>query len=315
MVQEPFFSVVIPLYNKERDIEHTIQSVLKQEFTSFELIIVNDGSTDSGLEVVNSIVDDRLFCYTIKNSGPSIARNFGVEKAKSEYIVFLDADDIWYPQHLKKLKQLINNKYEVSWYCTGYEYMLEGKSTYPMNVSLMLDSKNSYGVCDYFENSLSDSLVSTSSVCLKKEFFMMLGGFNPKYDTGQDTDLWIRAGLVSQLAYINRITVVVNLQGSNRITDMPILSKRHLQFDDHLNVEEDRLPFRKFMNFYRYNHYLKFKMAGFEENAQVYLVNLDAQMLNRKQRFLLKIPGRILRAIYDFKSKLYKYGIRLRASN
>lgn len=87
----PFFSVVIPLYNKENYIQDTIESALNQTFADFEIIVVNDGSTDESLDIVENNNDSRIKTHSIKNSGVSRARNIGIQKAKSDYIVFLDA--------------------------------------------------------------------------------------------------------------------------------------------------------------------------------------------------------------------------------
>jgi len=95
------FSVVIPLYNKEKDVLKTIQSVLKQSHSKFEIIIVDDGSTDSSIEIIKNIKDERIRLFSKKNEGVSIARNYGVEKATTEFIAFLDADDYWHPNHLE----------------------------------------------------------------------------------------------------------------------------------------------------------------------------------------------------------------------
>ncbi|MDR1738862.1 MAG: glycosyltransferase [Candidatus Symbiothrix sp.] len=99
-------SIIIPLYNKENCIAETVQSVLQQSFHNFELIIVDDGSTDGSLDVVRQIQDDRIIVYTKTNGGVSAARNFGIQKAKCEYLVFLDADDIMLPNCLKTLLDL-----------------------------------------------------------------------------------------------------------------------------------------------------------------------------------------------------------------
>ena len=95
---QPFFSIVIPLYNKENYIGHTLKSVLNQAFQDFEIIIVNDGSTDKSLEKVNSIKDARVQLFSIENRGVSYARNYGIEKALASLIIFLDADDTWMKQ-------------------------------------------------------------------------------------------------------------------------------------------------------------------------------------------------------------------------
>src|SRR6056300_1045134 len=91
----PYFSVVIPLYNKEKFIEDTLKSVLNQTFNDFEVIIVNDGSSDNSLSIVEQFKSEKIRLFTNKNRGLSYTRNFGIKKAKSQYIGFLDADDLW----------------------------------------------------------------------------------------------------------------------------------------------------------------------------------------------------------------------------
>lgn len=88
-----FFSVIIPLYNKEQYIAHTLQSVLSQDFNDFEVVVIDDGSTDKSLEVVNTFHDDRLHVICQDNAGPSAARNRGVQACSGDWVAFLDADD------------------------------------------------------------------------------------------------------------------------------------------------------------------------------------------------------------------------------
>ena len=116
-----FFSVIIPLYNKEDYIKNTLKSVFNQSFQDFEVIIVDDGSTDKSLQIVKQFIDDRLKVYIQKNQGVSVARNFGIEKAKSEYIALLDADDLWYENHLFELKKLIEIFPDAGLFCTNHE--------------------------------------------------------------------------------------------------------------------------------------------------------------------------------------------------
>lgn len=101
----PYLSVVIPLYNKEKEIKHTIDSVLSQEFVDFELIVVNDGSTDNSLRVVESIKDERIKIVSQANAGVSAARNRGMAEAKGEYVFLLDADDSLLPGAFDVLKR------------------------------------------------------------------------------------------------------------------------------------------------------------------------------------------------------------------
>src|SRR5690606_25848964 len=96
----PYFSVVISLYNKEKHIQSTIESVLKQTFVDFEIIIVNDGSTDNSEVVAKSFRDKRICYYHQENKGASGARNAAISKANGTYIALLDADDLWAPNYL-----------------------------------------------------------------------------------------------------------------------------------------------------------------------------------------------------------------------
>ena len=101
------FSVIIPLHNKEKFIHDTISCVLYQTFIYFEIIVVNDGSTDKSLNVLSEFDDSRIKIYNIPNSGVSSARNFGIGKSKYEWVAFLDADDLWSGNYLSEVYQII----------------------------------------------------------------------------------------------------------------------------------------------------------------------------------------------------------------
>lgn len=117
----PFFSVVIPLYNKQNYIKETIKSVLNQTFQDFEIVIVNDGSKDDSVKVVESIQDDRIKLVHQENSGVSVARNMGIKEANAKYIAFLDADDLWLPEFLQTIYELIQNFPDAGLYATAYK--------------------------------------------------------------------------------------------------------------------------------------------------------------------------------------------------
>lgn len=105
-MKDGLVSIIMPVYNAQRYIEKSIQSVLEQTYKNIELVVVNDGSTDATLEIINKFNDSRLSVFTIKNSGPSAARNFGLENATGEFIQFVDADD---RLESDATKTLINN--------------------------------------------------------------------------------------------------------------------------------------------------------------------------------------------------------------
>ena len=113
-------SVVIPLYNKEQIIKKTIQSVLSQEYDDFEVVVVNDGSTDRSVEIVKGIDDNRIRLIEQENGGPSKARNTGVKNANGEWIVFLDADDELLPRALRKFYSLIEEHPTIGMFGCSY---------------------------------------------------------------------------------------------------------------------------------------------------------------------------------------------------
>lgn len=108
--EKPFFSVIVPVYNKEPHITRSINSILNQTFTGFELLIVCDPSTDNSNKEVAKFDDPRIRVFYRDEPGPGgyAARNLGIKEAKAEWIAFLDADDEWYPEHLEKIKELIS---------------------------------------------------------------------------------------------------------------------------------------------------------------------------------------------------------------
>ena len=113
-------SIIIPLFNKELFIKQTLLSVLNQTFSEFEIIIINDGSTDKSVTIINDIDDKRITLYTTKNKGVSHARNYGFSKANTDLIAFLDADDLWEPNHLENLHTLYTNFPNCGLYATNY---------------------------------------------------------------------------------------------------------------------------------------------------------------------------------------------------
>lgn len=119
-------SVVIPLYNKENCILDTLQSVLTQSYTNFEVLLVNDGSTDRSVERVQGISDSRIRLIHQQNAGPSAARNHGVNEAHYDWIVFLDADDILLPDSLASFAALTESHPEIAIFCSNFYFHVKG---------------------------------------------------------------------------------------------------------------------------------------------------------------------------------------------
>ena len=119
-MNKPFFSVVIPLYNKEQIIGKTIQSVLNQLYQNFEIVVVDDGCTDKSVSLVEKIKDERIKIIRKKNGGVSSARNLGIQNTQYNWIVFLDADDYWDENHLLNLQNVLLNQKTEGFVATGF---------------------------------------------------------------------------------------------------------------------------------------------------------------------------------------------------
>ena len=116
----PLFSVVIPAYNARKFISLTIESILRQTVQDFEIVVVNDGSTDNTLEVLQGISDPRLRVITRENGGECAARNQGFREARGKYVSFLDSDDVWLENHLEQAQRFMDAHPECKWFASTY---------------------------------------------------------------------------------------------------------------------------------------------------------------------------------------------------
>lgn len=311
----PKFSVIIPLYNKEKDIEETMASLFAQHFSDFEVIIVNDGSTDQSEKVIKSLSDARIKLFSKKNEGVALTRNFAVEKATSEHIAFLDADDYWHPHHLENLNNLIEKFPEAHWYATAYEKKHNQKLVTSM-ISPILEKKEWSGIVeDYFKNSLIDALAWTSAVCMKKSFFQKLKGFDATITNGagEDTDLWIRAALASPMVFSTQISARHNLDGSNRISHTPTKNRVFFNPDNYEEAARENLYLKKYLDINRFSFAIQHKLAKDLDSFKEYVKKIDLNNLNSKQRFLLKQPRSILMLLIRIKVLFESFGTRLTA--
>ncbi len=308
-----FFSVIIPLYNKEKDIENTLKSVLCQTYTNFEIVIVNDGSTDNSASVVQSVFDDRIRLYEHQNNGVSQCRNIAVEKSKGNYIVFLDADDYWYPNHLEQLFKLIKTFPNGKWFATAYELQHNAQLVLPMKCPVMRYGSNWCGeIEDFFANSLVDCMAWTSAVCMSRDFFCELGGFNERYNSGEDIELWIRAALKSNLIFSNNITSRYVLTATNRLTLKPTRNKRHVDFLLFKDSERKNPSLKKYVDLNRYSYALKFKLSGQKKLYNENRKGIDPNSLSKVQLIFLSLPKFALIILYAVKNFLINNNVRIR---
>lgn len=199
----PTFSVVVPLYNKEDSVSGTVRSILEQTFTDFELIVVDDGSTDGSLDVVASFRDERIRVIRQVNGGVSRARNAGIAAARASYVALLDADDVWHADFLKRIHALIRNYPEASAYATQYAFRHGGDDRPPHHPRLK--NVSPHLIENYFHQvAVGDLLLTASSVCIPRAVLEQTGLFPVDERIGEDQDLWIRLALHGPIAWDNR---------------------------------------------------------------------------------------------------------------
>ena len=182
----PQISVVMPAYNAEKTIRQTIESVLNQTYHEFELIVINDGSTDSTLEVVASVEDKRIEVFSYPNSGLSAARNRGIAHACGEFIAFMDADDLWKANKLEaQLEALQANPEAALAYCWTDWIDTFGQ---PLNKGVYAKAEG-----DVFQRLLLNNFIANgSNPLVRKEAFEKVGLFAEELDCAEDWEMWLR---------------------------------------------------------------------------------------------------------------------------
>lgn len=205
------FSVIMPVYNKAATLSAAVSSVLAQTFEDYELIIVNDGSTDDFESVATELKKEK--CIRIisqENGGVSVARNTGISKATGEFVCFLDADDLYTEDHLEVLNDLIERYREQSFFATSH------MTSYPDGKeSRSSDALSAYPddfLCEnlfLLLNTQGDGIINTNCMCISRELLLQENiRFEAGEKIGEDTDLWFRVALRHPIVLTKRPTNV-----------------------------------------------------------------------------------------------------------
>lgn len=193
-------SVIIPSYNSAKYISTAIDSVLTQTYQDFELIIIDDGSTDNTQEIIQSYKDSRITYIYQKNAGPAVARNNGIRIANGEYIAFLDADDYWQD---KKLELQINKFKENKDLGFVYTAINNVSAEHELINIMRYKSSNSHDLIKQLLVNYAPVVPLPSSVMIKKAYLDNTGLFDINLTTGEDWDLWLRLAAISEICYID----------------------------------------------------------------------------------------------------------------
>jgi len=307
----PKFSVVISVYNKAGFIADTLHSVLAQTVQDFEIVILNDGSTDDSESAIRPFINDsRVRFFSEENKGAAAGRNYVIQKAEGEYIALLDADDIWKPFYLEEQLKLINKYPANKIFATNSEILKKGKTS---NRRFSVDLSNKEPIIvDFFEASNMDSILHSSTTVVKKEVFDAIGLYDTSIKSGQDTDLYVRMGLQYKVVFSPKICVQYRIienslfRSSKKLSDKP-------SFEAYEKYESTNPALKKFLDLSRYSLCLIAKLegnkAGFEGNYK----KIDLANLNKKQRFLLAQSPKNLKQLMKLKNSIAQLGIKLSA--
>ena len=285
------FSVVIPLYNKSRSISATLNSVLAQDCTSFEVVVVDDGSTDGSAEIIKKIPDNRIRLFQQPNTGVSAARNRGIKEAKYNYIALLDADDLWEKNYLSEMITLIKDFPGAGMYGCAFDEVCNKKQY--RSVSSLPDNYMGY-VEDYFCLARKSFLFWTSAVILNKGLLGNKLGFDEQMSFGEDLDLWFRIAYHHKVAYLNKV-----LAHYNKISENREMSKHHAFHSSIIShttkyqaMEDVSFEFRRFINWFRIQKipelFLRYGLNKSER--QNYLELIDPSGQGIKIRLFLVLP-------------------------
>ena len=193
MVEKPFFSIVLPTYNQSSFLKNCINSILKQTYENWELLIINNNSTDNTLKIINQFNDKRIRVLEIQNSGIlAKSRNLGIKNSLSKWICFVDTDDTWYPEKLNEIKKYIYNTKGDLFY---HDLVFENKRFFFLIRKKIQDKSRTINkpILEYF--ALNGNAIGNSSVVIKKSLLKSLNYISTKKDkfSWEDFDTWIRA--------------------------------------------------------------------------------------------------------------------------
>lgn len=206
-------SVIIPLYNKADKIEKTLKSVFAQTYNDFEIVIVDDGSTDNSAAIVEHFGDPRIRLIRQKNSGVSAARNKGIRESKGEYVALLDADDEWDSKYLSTQVAMIKKYPTCQIFVTNYQMRkTNGESRSAIVNGLEFEEDGI--MSSYFKiASQSEPPCCSINIVAKKECFQAIGGFPLGIRSGEDLLTWARLAARYKIAYNRRPLAIFNVEG------------------------------------------------------------------------------------------------------
>ena len=282
------FSVVIPLYNKERYIDRAVQSVLNQTVDSWELIIVDDGSTDKSVECVSKYINNKIHLIQQKNLGPAVARNVGITSAVGDFVAFLDADDYWNCDFLDTIVKLIVMFPNAGMYGTARAVYSDEKFLWDVTWKPELGNRI---LPSYFQDTIEAqyTIINMSSSVMPKKVLSYIGMFSEMYRSGQDLDIFGKIALHYPIAYSPKICTYYTSAAENNMDRSKIVRYVPLTFYlDSFSDEEKRKQLSR-IDLVAYLDYYNLKIGahniyiGFRDIGRKQLLEVKSQKYNLKK--------------------------------
>ena len=219
----PSISVIIPAYNAEKTIKETIQSVLNQTWQDFELLIINDGSQDATLEVIESIQDPRIKIFSYPNAGSSASRNRGIALAKGEYISFIDADDLWTTAKLEAQYKALQENSQAAVAYSWTDHIDESGQF------LRSGPQQSFTGDVYARLLLEDFIGNGSNPLIRAQAFAEVGDFDESLAHSEDWDLWLRLAARYHFVAVPSPQILYRMRVSSKSFNIKEMEESSLQ--------------------------------------------------------------------------------------
>ncbi len=310
-------SVVIPLYNKENYIQNTLKSILNQRFKNFEILIINDGSTDKSVEKVEALLKNfnNFTIYNQKNRGLSAARNKGLSMAKGNIIALIDADDLWHESFLQSIYNLYSNFPEATFY--GTDYLEKYSSTNIIEPKKNIDPKlknKTFIIDDFFLSNKFQPIICQSSMAFKKEITETIS-FDETINYAEDVDFYLKSFIKQKLAYDYTPLATILSDVPYQITKIGIKNKTLPNFSKYEKEHLNNKSLKEYLDFKRYMYAIQYKLDKDKINFSKITEHINFNNLSIKQRVLLKSPLFFLKFLKLIKKLFLKRNIRLTSFN
>ena len=300
------FSVIIPTYNRLELLKRAIDSVMNQTFQEFEIIVVDDCSSDDTWEWLKKNKDERIRPFrNSENKGPSINRNFAVDKSTYKYLAFLDDDDFWYENHLSSLRDIITSFPNAGLFSNSYIINYGYRKVEAIHDNKFLnDTTTEFNIFKCFSN--TNSLCAPSATVIPKNIYLEVGGFDPKVSIAEDIDLQVRIGLKYPIVHSRKFTVEYDQSTGDHLSLNHINDKNAISFDKYLKEELEYPYLNQWLDRIRFQIGMKFLEVG-SKKYKGYFNSITPKNLPFFKKIFISLNYNLMKSILVAKKHLNKY--------